>query len=547
MSTVTGGPRRRGGAGASRDDPPVLAAQHRVGTRGQRRAGGDGDGRAVRRRRRPDRRARDRQRSTGPGPTPPSRPWRRRRTGGARSPRTEHRARRQRRDRHRRGLGVECVLHRQRSDRARRRAEPDTASRRALRAMEIARQNRLPMVDLVESGGADLPRQAEIFVPGGDDFRNLTQLSAARIPTIAWCSATRTAGGAYLPGMSDYMVMVEEQRAGLPRRPAAREDGDGRGVDRGGARRRRDALAALGVSDYLAATRRDAMRLGREIVAQPQLAQARRAPSRARRAAELRSRGAARDRLARPAHAVRHARGASRGSSTAPASTSSSRSTARTLVTGWARPPRLPGRHPRQQRRPVLRGRRRRPRSSSSSPISADMPLLFLQNITGYMVGKEYEQRGIIKARREADQRRRRTVDRAAPDADDRARSYGAGNYGMCGRAYDPRFLFTWPNHQIAVMGPRAARRRARRSCSAPRPSAAARRSTRTALAAERSAGRGADRDASRRRSSPPRGCGTTASSTRATRAPCSASRSRPCHSARSPRAPRAAACSGCI
>jgi acetyl-CoA carboxylase carboxyltransferase component len=72
------------------------------------------------------------------------------------------------------------------------------------RAGDIALTNRLPMVNLVESGGADLPTQAEIFIPGGRSFRNLTRLSAARIPTVAVVFGNATAGGAYVPGMSDY-------------------------------------------------------------------------------------------------------------------------------------------------------------------------------------------------------------------------------------------------------------------------------------------------------------------------------------------------------
>jgi acetyl-CoA carboxylase carboxyltransferase component len=74
--------------------------------------------------------------------------------------------------------------------------------------MQIALANRLPMINLVESGGADLPTQKEIFIPGGQIFRDLTRMSAAGIPTIALVFGSSTAGGAYLPGMSDYVVMV---------------------------------------------------------------------------------------------------------------------------------------------------------------------------------------------------------------------------------------------------------------------------------------------------------------------------------------------------
>lgn len=83
--------------------------------------------------------------------------------------------------------------------------------RKILRANEIALQNRLPMINLTESGGADLPTQREIFIPGGAMFRDLTRLSAAGIPTISLVFGNSTAGGAYIPGMSDHVVMIKER------------------------------------------------------------------------------------------------------------------------------------------------------------------------------------------------------------------------------------------------------------------------------------------------------------------------------------------------
>ena len=80
-----------------------------------------------------------------------------------------------------------------------------------LRANQIALENRLPVISLVESGGADLPTQKEIFIPGGQMFRDLTRLSAAGIPTIALVFGNSTAGGAYIPGMSDHVVMIKER------------------------------------------------------------------------------------------------------------------------------------------------------------------------------------------------------------------------------------------------------------------------------------------------------------------------------------------------
>ena len=83
--------------------------------------------------------------------------------------------------------------------------------KKILRANQIAFENRLPVISLVESGGADLPTQKEIFIPGGQMFRDLTRLSAAGIPTIALVFGNSTAGGAYIPGMSDYVVMIKER------------------------------------------------------------------------------------------------------------------------------------------------------------------------------------------------------------------------------------------------------------------------------------------------------------------------------------------------
>lgn len=83
--------------------------------------------------------------------------------------------------------------------------------RKILRANQIAFENRLPVISLVESGGADLPTQKEIFIPGGQMFRDLTRLSAAGIPTIALVFGNSTAGGAYVPGMSDHVVMIKER------------------------------------------------------------------------------------------------------------------------------------------------------------------------------------------------------------------------------------------------------------------------------------------------------------------------------------------------
>ncbi len=163
--------------------------------------------------------------------------------------------------------GVECVITA---------SEPTVkggsinpfSARKSGRTMEFCAQNRMPTINLTESGGADLPFQAEIFVPGGRGFRELTRRSAERIPTICLVFGSSTAGGAYVPGMSDYVVMVKEGAkvflGGPPLvKMAINEDSDEEAL--GGAEMH---SRVSGVSDYLAMDERDAIRIGREIVAQ---------------------------------------------------------------------------------------------------------------------------------------------------------------------------------------------------------------------------------------------------------------------------------------
>src|SRR5256886_3376079 len=138
---------------------------------------------------------------------------------------------------------------------------------KTLRALEISRRNRLPFINLVESGGADLPRQAEIFLPGGGIFRDLTRLSAAGIPTVALVFGNSTAGGAYVPGMCDYTVLVRERAkvflGGPPLvKMATGEDAEDEPL--GGAEMH---SRTSGLSDYLAEDERDAPRPGPAIAA----------------------------------------------------------------------------------------------------------------------------------------------------------------------------------------------------------------------------------------------------------------------------------------
>ena len=139
--------------------------------------------------------------------------------------------------------------------------------RKILRTNDIALANRLPVISLVESGGADLPTQKEVFIPGGRMFRDLTRLSAAGIPTVAIVFGNSTAGGAYVPGMSDHVVMIENASkvflGGPPLvKMATGEDSDDESL--GGAQLH---ARQSGLADYYAADEQDALRIGRRIVA----------------------------------------------------------------------------------------------------------------------------------------------------------------------------------------------------------------------------------------------------------------------------------------
>ncbi|MBM3659672.1 MAG: acyl-CoA carboxylase subunit beta, partial [Actinobacteria bacterium] len=160
--------------------------------------------------------------------------------------------------------GVECVIIGQDPTVKGGSMNPVTLKKN-LRALEIARENRLPLVNLVESGGADLPTQADLFVPAGQIFRDLTELSALGIPTIALVFGNSTAGGAYVPGMCDYAVLVDGQAkvflGGPPLvKMATGEESDDEEL--GGAAMH---SRVSGLSDFFARDERDCIRIGREI------------------------------------------------------------------------------------------------------------------------------------------------------------------------------------------------------------------------------------------------------------------------------------------
>jgi acyl-CoA carboxylase subunit beta len=322
--------------------------------------------------------------------------------------------------------------------------------RKLFRANDIARENRLPVISLVESGGADLPSQKDIFIPGGRLFRDLTQLSAAGIPTIALVFGNSTAGGAYVPGMSDHVVMVRERAkvflAGPPLvRMATGEIADDESL--GGA----DMHARTsGLADYYATDEVDAIRLGRRIVARLN-------HRKAGHPAELNPRpprfdsgellGIVPTDLKQPfdpREVLARVIDDSDFDEFKPLYGGS-------LVTGWGQLHGYPIGVLANSRGVLFSAEAQKAAQFIQLANSSRTPLLFLHNTTGYMVGAEYEQGGIIK---HGALMINAVANSSVPHLTVlMGASYGAGNYGMCGRAFDPRFLFAWPSARAAVMG----------------------------------------------------------------------------------------------
>jgi len=322
---------------------------------------------------------------------------------------------------------------------------------KSLRAQQIAFENRLPCISLVESAGANLLYQDEVFILGGRTFANQARLSAAGIPQVALVFGSSTAGGAYIPGMSDYVVMVRNKAAvylgGPPLvKMAIGEESDDETL--GGAEMH---AHTSGVSDYTAEDDADALRLGRLILSH--LGAPKPAAALARRAApeppvydpeELLGIIPADPRIPYDVRQIiaRLVDG-SRFLEFKPDYGS-------TLIAGHAH---LDG-------WPVgILGNNGVLFSESANKAAQFIqlcnqtrtPLIYLQNITGFMVGARAEQEGIIKhGSKMLNAVATSTVPQFTVIV---GGSYGAGNYAMCGRALDPRFLWAWPNSRVAVMG----------------------------------------------------------------------------------------------
>jgi 3-methylcrotonyl-CoA carboxylase beta subunit len=321
-----------------------------------------------------------------------------------------------------------------------------------LRAQEIAAQNQLPCIYLVDSGGANLPNQAEIF-PDRDHFGriffNQANMSAAGIPQIASVMGSCTAGGAYVPAMSDETIIVKGQGTIFLGGPPLVKAATGEIVtaeELGGA----DVHARIsGVADHYANDDRHALAIVRRIAAnlnrekKPDIALAAPRPP-ACDPAEL-------DGNVPPTLATQYDVHEVIARLVDGSELDEFKKTyATTIVTGFARIEGIPvgivANNGILFSESALKGTH-----FVELCCQRRIPLLFLQNIAGFMVGRKYEAGGIAK-----DGAKLVTAVACAQVPKITliiGGSYGAGNYGMCGRAYGPRFLFSWPNSRISVMG----------------------------------------------------------------------------------------------
>jgi len=323
--------------------------------------------------------------------------------------------------------------------------------RKSLRAQEIAKINRLPSIGLVESAGANLLYQSELFVEGGRVFCNMARGSAMGLPHITVVHGSSTAGGAYLPGLSDYVVVVRGKSriflAGPPLVKAATgEDADEEGL--GGAVMH---TTISGVAEYMAENDAHGVALARDLFAkipwdegQPPLTPPVEPMAPRYDAEELagavpvdyREPYDCREVIARivddsdfldfkPDYGAQTVCGHAR-------------------IEGWSVG--IIGNNG-----PIFPEGAAKAGHFIQACCQSGTPILYLMNTTGYMVGTRAEEGGIVKHGAKMIQA---VANANVPQITVIVGgSFGAGNYGMCGRAFDPRFIYSWPNARISVMG----------------------------------------------------------------------------------------------
>ena len=358
-----------------------------------------------------------------------------------------------------------------------------------LRVQEIALENRLPFVHLVESAGANLTKyKVEGFVLGGSLFRNLARLSAAGLPVITVQHGSGTAGGAYMPGLSDVVIMVRGRSraflAGPPLLMAA--TGEVATEEELGGAEMHTSVSGLG--EYLAEDDRQALGMARRVVGQlvaraptPTLPQGGRGQEGVRRGGSGQEGGLS---MGQALSSLPPPLGEGWGGGTA-RQPSHNPDDLLALMPAHHREPvdmrevmaRIVDGSELLEFKPLYGAATLCVQArigghavgivSNNGPIDVagankathfiqwmcqlGHPLIYLQNTTGYMVGKDSEQAGMIKHGSKMIQA---VTSASVPQITIQCgASFGAGNYGMCGRGYAPRFLFTWPNAKTAVMG----------------------------------------------------------------------------------------------
>ena len=316
-----------------------------------------------------------------------------------------------------------------------------------LRAQQLALENRLPIVYLVESGGANLLYQSEMFVEGGRSFANQARLSAAGLPQVAVVHGPSTAGGAYLPGLADYVVLVRGRSsiclAGAPLVKAALGE-DATDEELGGAQVHAEVT---GLGEYLAEDDAGAIALARELLDKlrwDRAGRARGAPLPRHDAQELMGLAPVDERVSWDVREL----------------------VARVVddsdflefkpdfgTDTFCAQARLDGHElgVLGNLGPIQPQGANKAAQFIQACDAAGMPLVFLQNTTGFMVGTAAERGGAVKHGSKMIQAvANARVPRFTVVV---GGSFGAGNYGMCGRGLDPRFIFSWPSARTAVMG----------------------------------------------------------------------------------------------
>jgi geranyl-CoA carboxylase beta subunit len=330
--------------------------------------------------------------------------------------------------------------------------------RKIMRCQEIALENKLPFVQLVESGGANLlTYKVELFIAGGGLFYNLARLSAAGLPVIAVVHGSSTAGGAYLPGLSDYVIMVRGRARAFLAGPPLLKAATGEiatDEDLGGAEMH---ARVSGLAEFVAEDDADAIGIARDLLAKIKWE---------RVGAECAGAPAAQARLPKldPDEIA----------GLMPLSTRKlvdmreviwrivddseflefKPDYGRFTVCGLAA---IAGHKVGfvSNNGPLDPAGATKATQFIQLCCQAQTPLVYLQNTTGYMVGTKSEAGGMIKHGSKMIQA---VSNASVPQITLMCgSSFGAGNYGMCGRAFNPRFVFSWPNAQTAVMGPEQA------------------------------------------------------------------------------------------